>query len=211
MPPRTRDRAWMTKRCGGSLVHSRVGMGSALTRLLLVLRRLGCVDRLLQGREDAEDRVEMRDAEDRCHTLARSDEIEVATLGVETLQAADEDADRGRVEVLHPGQLQQDGAGALIRDAVEVLGQRAGGVPDRERPIDVEDGVGSVLLVGDLHDAAGSLPGLARPCRTSTVPPATSRPSEDTRPSKRTSGPKRAASRTSTSSVSPASGSRSTR
>src|SRR6187200_3754123 len=86
MPPRTRARPRMAKRCGGSSVHSKVGTGSALTRLL-VLRGLGRVERGLQRGEHPEDGVEVRDAEDRSDALARVHEVEPAALRLEALEA----------------------------------------------------------------------------------------------------------------------------
>src|SRR5690242_19172627 len=92
MPPCTRARARITNRCGGSCVHSKVGRGSALTRLL-VLGRLRRLERGLQGREDAEDGVEVRDAEDRRDALARAHQEELPSLPLEPLQTSDQHSD----------------------------------------------------------------------------------------------------------------------
>ena len=89
----------MTNRCGGSFVHSQATAVSVLTRLLFVGEvRHG--ERGVDRREDPEDRVEVRDPEDGRDALARVDQVEPAALRLELLQAADEDADRGRVEML---------------------------------------------------------------------------------------------------------------
>src|SRR5262249_14956618 len=82
MPPRTRERAVIVKRWGGSCVHSNepgeTADGSALTGLfplaLLLERFQRCVDRGI----DAEEGIQVRDFQDRCHAVARMDQDETA-------------------------------------------------------------------------------------------------------------------------------------
>src|SRR5262245_12439364 len=108
MPPRTRERAVIVKRCGGSCVHSKeIGVaaddGSALTGLFplaLLLEGLqSLVDRLI----DPEEGVQVRDLQDRRDAVAGMHQDEPAALRLEALEVPDENADGRRVEVIEVG------------------------------------------------------------------------------------------------------------
>src|SRR5262245_4401871 len=103
----------MTNRCGGSWVHSQPAAISVLTGLFF-RGEVRDGERPVDRREHLEHGVEMRDPKNGGHAVARIDEIEPAALRLELLQAADEDADRGRVEVLEPRELEDDRARPLL-------------------------------------------------------------------------------------------------
>src|SRR5689334_14483033 len=118
----------MTNRWGGSCVHSQVAAAISVLTRLLFRGEVRHGERAVDRREHLEDRVEVRDPEDGRDPVARVDEVEAPALRLELLEAADEDADRRRVEVFEPRELEDHGARSLLRDLLEALLQRARGV-----------------------------------------------------------------------------------
>src|SRR5262249_13680570 len=130
-------------------------------------------ERVAEIRVDAEERVEVRDAESRHDAPLRRGEDDLAAGRLEALERGHERADPRRVEGVERLEIEDQGAFALLGDSVDAGAEGVGRLADLESPLDPEDRVALPQLLRKPH-----VPDFTRmPARAIPVSPDRTRPS----------------------------------